>query len=315
MQLSQLDYINAMTYTREIKWRHQKYARDYARDHNNSLLLKIVKDGWKKIPTFLYENVNGDLETNKKLVLASMIAERYLIKRYTGKLKHVSIALVGLAGSGKTTYALRSSIGALMIAGYDYETARSIASKLIFFEPMSLIDFITELLKNKKWAPFIIIDDIGSQISKYWVLLGQHYWSHLFSVLDQLKDIVGVLITTARKFTSIPNRIREITDIIADFQELDIESYVVDRIEYYLLDDYTTSSKKKREKMLYLDAIPPTAKMPDDVWEAMMESRRAVGIKRLTDIKRLMEMSREKFEEKISKQVNMEGDEAIAGNG
>ncbi len=301
-----------MSYTRNVKYTHQKYARSYAKEHNNSLLLKIVKDAWKDIPTFLYENVNGDLETNKKLVLANMIAERYLIKKYTGKLKHISIALVGLAGSGKTTYAIRSAIGGLMIAGYDYETARKLASRLIFFEPMSLIDFITQLLEKKKWTPFIIVDDIGSQISKYWVLMGQHYWSHLFSVLDQLKDITGVLITTARRFSSIPNRIREITDLIADFQELDIESYVVDRIEYYLLEDYTASSKKKRDRMLYLDAIPPTAKMPDDVWEAMMESRREIGIKRLTEIKKLMEMSHEKLEERISKLNKQEEGREVA---
>jgi len=273
-----------MTEIRNKKEEHKRYAKRYI-DGGKEVLIRIIRENWNSVVTYLYEDVKDNPSINTKLLLSNIIAERLLIARNSGKLKHMAISVVGMAGSGKTTYVVRSGIGALMISGMKYEDALSMTEKLVFFEPYSLITFIKELLVRRKWVPFIIIDDIGSQISKYWVFLGQKYWSYLFSVLDQLKDIVGVLISTARSFDNIPNRIREISDIVADMVEVDLGGVIVDRIEFYKQRDYKKSGKEK--KMLFLDAIPPTAKMPDELWKRMMETRRKIGIARIEEIEKL----------------------------
>jgi len=255
--------------------------KDVVRAYRNRRVDKIVEYArrvWKYVITYRYEDypLNYGVST-KKLVLSSLIAERFAL-RLKHLWKHLTIAIIGLGGAGKTTYSVLSMYGAYKLLGYSDSSAYRMVATHCFFEPLGFVKTAKELVVTRRWSPSILVDDVGSQISKYWIFMGQMFWAYLFSVMDQLKDWTGVLILTARRFNSIPSRLREITDIVVEAKEIDYQGIILDIFFYYLYDDYV---RGRRDRILFIDVMPPTAKIPDELWNKMLEIRRSTGIRRL----------------------------------
>lgn len=218
-------------------------------------------------------------------LLSLLVAERRILAQERRLLKHLTVAIVGLKGSGKTTYSVVSSCGALMLSSLfkiSEKEAIDKLSELAFFEPENFVEFVRfRLLKNKEWVPVMILDDVGSQISKYWIHIGEKYWSFLFSVLDHLKDWCGVLVLTATSFSAIPARLRDIVDIVVEASEIDVNGYIMDLFVFYRRDKYLPGARKSP---IYIDVAPPTLKMPNKLWEKMINTRVELGQKRLDKV-------------------------------
>ena len=139
---------------------------------------------------------------------------------------------------------------------------------------------------------FLILDDVGAQISKYWMVTKERYWSKLFKVLDLLKDTCGVFIMTARSFEGIPARMREISDYLVYFMEVAVgeggevpvsiglwvpQMYAPKRISPRGLTSLFSSANM-------FDAIPPALKMPQELWNVMEEARRRIVLKMTSEL-------------------------------
>lgn len=282
---SLIDLDTVLEKIREIKVRNKEVVTAY-KSGNLHAMINYARRVWNYIVTYRYEDypLNYSIST-KKLVLASLIAERYAL-RIKRLWKHLTIAIIGLGGAGKTTYSILSMYGAYKLLGHDDELAYNTVSAYSFFEPLGFVKVAKYLVEKRKWSPAILVDDVGSQISKYWIFMGQMFWAYLFSVMDQLKDWTGVLILTARRFTSIPSRLREITDIIVEAREIDYQGVILDVFYYYLYEDYV---RNRRNRILFIDVMPPTARIPDDLWNKMLEIRRSTGLKRLGLVEEVLE--------------------------
>jgi len=292
-------YEEILRHARKIKdWgtRVAKISRS-----NPHVLIEYLREKWGFITTYLYEDLPIDYEKiSKKLVLANIIAERYVLRKYKNLWKHLTIAIVGLSGGHKTTYAVLSYYGALKLLGYSDEDAYSIISKYTFFDATSFVKTTKYIVDNKLWVPALIVDDVGVQINKYWIFLGETYWVYLFSVLDQLKDWTGCLILTAKNKNSIPSKMREIIDLIIDAKEIDIEGVVMSVLSYYLPNEYELS----RRRPVMIDIIPPIARIPDKLWSKMIEVRYTTSKRRLELIDKVVEKLPEIEENRISKIIS-----------
>jgi len=303
--LRQLYNVETDTLLRKIYTRRRYYeiiTDLFKTDEPRIYVLKLARDLFDEIPTYAYEDCNVNIEKFKNNLLANLIAERIVLVREKRRFKHVTISIVGMAGSGKTTYAIMSLIGALIMVGISPDEAVKIADSLTFFDARDFTTTIKEVIEEKRWIPAVIFDDVGAQISKYWITLGEKYWTYFFSLLDQVKEFIGTLILTARSFSSIPARMRELSDLVVDAEEILVGDRVVDLFRYYRLDDYS-SKRRKEENLLYIDVLAPCVRMPDGMWKRMLKARRELSKKRLEHFSEEMEVREEMLEEKLEKIV------------
>jgi len=289
----------------ELKMLHHRVAREYT--YNPQVLEALAYRKYGFLPKDDYAEVEIDESSYKKLLLAALIAERYMLALARERLKQLTISIIGEeGGSGKTTYAILSAYGAMRLAGFSREEAWSIVERNTFFYPLDLVDYAKQLVKDKLWTPFIILDDVGAHISKYWVLSGETHWLEFFRVLDQMKDWCGVLILTARSQGSMPKRLREISKIIVDASETLFPTHTVLSVfKFYFADEYGKLSRKRRP--YFVDVLPPTARMPDNLWAKMMEERRKTQLASLERFKERLERKR-KREKKKREVEELEGE-------
>ena len=286
---------------RNIKKLHRSYADKTKSAPAN--YVELCREIWGYVTSHRYEDVPINVDkSSQRLMLAAIIAERFMLRKIRNLWKHVTVSIVGLGGSGKTTYATISAYGAMRICGMDPKTSIDLVASLTFFSANDFVKAVKNIIEKRIWVPFIILDDVGAQISKYWIFLGQHFWAYLFSILDQLKDWCGTLIITARNFTSIPARLREITDLVIEAKEVDIQGVVLNVFKFYLYDDYT--SKRRREKnILAVDVMPPVVKMPQSLWERMIEIRRSTGLQRISVVEKMLELHPKIEELKVARLI------------
>jgi len=67
---------------------------------------------------------------------------------------------------------------------------------------------------------------------------------------------------------------------------------VLSVFKFYPTDEYGKLSRKR--KPLFIDVLPPTAKMPDRLWSKMMEERRKTQLVSLTKLKEKLERKRKR---------------------
>jgi len=280
----------------ELKMLHHRVAREYT--YNPLVLEALTYKKYGFVPKDDYAEIEIDESSYSKLLLAGLIAERYTLARDRGRLKQLTVSIIGEeGGAGKTTYAVLSAYGALRLLGFSSEEAWRIVERNTFFYPLDLVEYAKQLIEARLWTPFIILDDVGAHISKYWVYLGETHWLHFFRVLDQMKDWCGVLIMTARSQGSMPKRLREISKVVVDASEVLLPTHTVLSVfKFYPADEYGKLSRKRRPH--FIDILPPTAKMPDSLWNKMMEERRKSQITSLAKLKAELEERREKAERK-----------------
>jgi len=296
------------------KKNHALY-RDHFIKKPEETLISMLREKWGSVTTYMYETTPINYaRATQNLLLAKLITERYLLFKYRGRLKNLTVAIVGAGGSGKTTYSVLSAMGALRMLRADEEFIERAVLAFTFFEPTRMVRTIKDLVERRRWTPFIIVDDVGSQISKYWIFLGQHFWSQLFSVLDQVKDWTGTLIMTAKSMESIPARLRDLVDVVIEAREIMTASgIIIDVFEYYRAEEYGLKRTRttKLKYMIYLDVMSPVAKIPDNIWNQMMEMRRATGLRRIEltmkglELLPILELKRL---EKLAKKAEQGGD-------
>lgn len=271
----------------EKKEAHAILAELHNLKYRNNIPYLIHLAKWGDPSTAKYDVIyTPDHEGTTKTLLSLLITERALLAK-KGLLKHVTVAIIGLGGSGKTTYAVTSIIGSLRLLGID----QAAVSDLVFFEPTDFVSFVKDNLEKKRWVPAVLLDDVGAQISKYWIWLGQKWWVHLFSVLDHVKDWCGVLVITASSFKVIPSGLRDKLDLVVETSEVSYKGYVLNLFTWYRRDKYLES---RRRRPIFIDVSPPTLTMPKHIWGNMLERRRSLGVSRLGEI---LEKLKEKTQE------------------
>ena len=115
------------------------------------------------------------------------------------------------------------------------------------------------------------------------------------------------MIVTALSFDSIPKRIREIIDIVVEAKEINISTAVLDVFTFYLRNEYASSKKRP----IYIDVMPPTTRIPDYLWQKMLEIRRATGKRRISLVEKVVDALpklEEKRIEKIISKLQEKGD-------
>lgn len=268
-----------LTEINAAKEAHQVLCSLFTKGVSTSVPLLMHMAKWGE-PTRYSYNRSFDISSmnTSRTLLAMLIAERFLLAKHRGYLKHVTVSIVGISGSGKTTYSVASIAGAMLATGYSREEALETASQLTFFEPGRFVEYVKHLLDERIWVPAILLDDVGAQISKYWLWLGERWWAHLFSVLDHLKDWCGAFIMTASSFSTIPARLRDKIDLVVEASEVMYEGYIFNIMLWYRRDKYFGTT---RREPLFIDVFPPTVMMHSGMWQRMMEERRMVGLKRI----------------------------------
>jgi len=301
--MDQAHYERVMRHILDVKTATSALARYYARGKYVPVV-SYAREVWGFVPSYLLEDHPIDYDRGmKSTVLAALIAENYLIYLKHRKMKNILLSIVGTGGSGKTTYSILSCIGAYMLAGVEKNAAVQLVSSSVFFELEGFVSGIKNIIKSNVWVPCIIADDIGEWLPKYWKDVGMTGIIHFFNLLDQAKDWVGVIIFTARSFKgSVAKNIRDKSDLIVDASEELIDLHRLDIFQYYRNQDWgEKDTKAKRERMLYLDPVPATAKMPDEIWRTMMDARRKLAEKSLDYLEKLVEMLPAIEEEAIAK--------------
>jgi len=256
--------------------------------HKTPHIVDIYTKTWgAPPPTSLAEGEQPPPELFKRTVLSAMISYSYILKVCCNTYKHITVAIVGPAGHGKTTYAVMSAIGSILYIyddlyrrNIDYGKAVATAAEYTFFDAEKFTEHLKKLLERDTWTPFAVLDDIGSEISKYFHWMGEKRWAYLFSILDQVKERIGVLVLTAREHEAIPKRLREISDYVATVTQRMMPPHHYVEILWYSGRDYG----KKRAKPIYIETMPPHTKMPDQVWQAMLARRKEIGIKRIEKV-------------------------------
>lgn len=287
------EYDDLLVYINKMKEVHMFLAKVFYSGVRSDIPMLIYVNKWGEPVTTRYErSFSVDSPGVMKTLLAFMIAERYILAR-RGLLKHMTVAIVGLAGSGKTTYSVSSIVGALRLVGI--RDWIKYLPNLVFFDPTEFVEFVKGSLNERRWVPAVVVDDVGAQISKYWIWLGQRWWAHLFSVLDHLKDWCGVLIMTASSYKVIPSGLRDKIDLVVEATEATYKGNVINIFTWFRRDKYRDAGSRKP---IYMDVMPPTMMVPKDLWSNMMEKRRELGIVRLDEIERRLEEVAEKNEEK-----------------
>lgn len=269
-------------------------------------IVNYAREVWGSVPSYMLEDTWVDYDRGpKSTVLAALIAENYMVYLRHRKMKNYLISVVGVGGSGKTTYSVLSCIGAYMLAGVSRDKAVKLVSSSIFFNLEGFINGLKWILENNIWVPCIIADDIGEWLPKYWREIGLTGVVHFFSLLDQAKDWVGVIVFTARSFKgSVAKNIRDKSDYIVDASEEVLDMHRLDIFQWYRNQDWSEKdTKAKLRRMLYLDPVPATVKMPDEIWRTMMETRRLLARKSLDYLDNLIDILPRIEEEMIEKLV------------
>jgi len=91
-------------------------------------------------------------------------------------------------------------------------------------------------------------------------------------------------------------RLREISKVVMDASKtLLLTHTVLSVFRFYPTDEYGKLSRKRRP--LYIDVLPPTAKMPDNLWRKMMKDRHKTQLASLAKLKAKLERKHEKKKE------------------
>lgn len=270
----------------KVKPDHHELVNCYM-DKKVDCLISYYTKKWgspAKDSPFRYPIVEFNEAVNKPTLLSYLITERMIIKSM-GLYKNLTIGFFGSGGTGKTTYSILSGIQALVMMGYPLDKAIEMTASLTLFDAETTINFFENLIKERQWVPFIIIDDVGAQISKYWIFLRKLYWAQYFSVLDHVKDWCGVLILTAKHEKRAPAGMRDIIDLVVRSSETDVSGYD-GKIYTMTIMEFKTVEPSSIE---FLDIFPSGLKMPDKIWSKMMEIRSMMGEERIKKIKEELE--------------------------
>lgn len=260
---------------------HYFLSRVFNDFNYTSVICEMHKCKYGSAVSYSYDRTFDAFTIGAKTLLSLIIAERFILFKKS-LFKHATVTITGLSGSGKTTYSISSIAGALKILGFSDNEIESILSRVVFFESRNFVEFVNYCLENRVWVPVVLVDDVGSQISKYWVWLGEKWWAYLFSVLDHIKDWCGVLLLTATNLSGIPSRIREKVDLVVEASEVTYKGYVFNLFKWY------RNTGRSNREMIYIDVFPPTTFMPSSLWRKMMEGRRELGLKRLNKLQEVL---------------------------
>ncbi len=169
-----------------------------------------------------------------------------------GVLKNEILSLDGMGGVGKSSfvYWLTRFIGGLFIN-----------------DEKELVKTLKELIRERRWVPILVIDDIATMINKYWFMTKkERKWNYLFRVLEYAKDWTGLLIMTARTFEGNAKRFRELATLKGTMTVVVVsERYILGIITWY---------RPNSKTPYYVDFFWPGIQMPEDAWTTMIDERR-----------------------------------------
>jgi len=278
------EFERLMEFVDRVKQEAAYVAERVARGYNIQLIQR-AREVWGVVQTIRREPVPVREISLKRLLLSAWIAESWLLAGCRREFIHSAVAIIGQGGAGKTTYAILSVIGAALLMGWDWGYAKEFVKEVMVVTPDEILNKLRWIAEERRWLPVLLIDDIGAQISKYWAWLGETWWSNVFSLMDQLKEFIGVLVLTARSLESIPKRLREIVDWVVEakvtrFRENDVLLTV---LYWYSAEEYLTKGyrRRKRARVSFVDVFLPGARMPDDVWRRLVDIRIETARRRL----------------------------------
>ena len=251
--------------------------------------------------------VYSDEETIRAMsrtLLAAFIAELVYYRVRLGLYKHMVISIVGSGGTAKSTMAFLASVGGLMLAGYPRDEAIELVKRGFHRRLETLLDHFEELVETQGYAPVIILDDFSAFVPKYWLHMKMFHVANLFSLLDILKDYTSVTLVTGRAFDAIAKRLREISQYVIVMRQYTIRPglHLILAL-YHEIDPYTARPVKIP---VGFDVLPPTIRLPSDVWREMLGERREYAREL---IERLRAGLEEEVPEELLEEEEDEGDE------
>ena len=205
-------------------------------------------------------------------LLARYVAQIGWLAKERGLYENHVILIVGPGGSSKTTYAYWAITAALARLG--------LIERYPWPEWFILdAETLREKLREKNYYPALLLDDVGSFIPKYWVWLkGERKWVYLFSIIDQAKDFTGAIVMTARSTKSVAARFRDIAEYVVEARKIVVGRHV------FTVFKWTEAST---EDIVGVDVLPPTLRLPENVWTWMNEKRYELRLKRIEEMEQV----------------------------
>ena len=185
-----------------------------------------------------------------------------------GVLKNEVFALEGPGGSGKSTiaYWLVKWLGGIMITPTD--------------DPVRVL---RNILESRLWFPIIVLDDVASVISKYWIFTREERrrWIAFFRALEYIRDVTGVLLLTARSFSGIARKLREMSTLVGTMKRIVVANrYIIDIIEW------RKSDMPRVARPEYIDIVWPGIRIPSEEFAEQLERRRMMALRVLEEVDR-----------------------------
>jgi len=288
--------------------RAAKRAKEYsllargkvARKQDGPSLLQLAeltyKEMWRTKPPTLAEQLSGAVQPPwpsplgsgwSQTVLCSF-AKLALALSVTGQYRSWILVIEGARGIGKTTYAFNALWQALIDSGLPPEAAKETVAEHFFWDVDEFAKTVLELDRRGVRVPFLVGDDIGQRISKWWVLKGAEArkgYVRVAEALDTIKDVCSLLVVTTPVYEKIASFFREVSDLIAPLEPVYLGggSRAVAALWYEVVKSVTgrRGTVRKTAEPVYYEVLPAHARMPDDFWQRMMEVRKKGRAERL----------------------------------
>lgn len=219
-----------------------EYAHEFLEGHIQNVYLSAPPPPERIIRKIIVESYPA---------IMACIHARYFCEH--GYEHNFAMMIVGPGGVGKTTYVtyLAAYLGGVLITSED-----------------EILFGLMDMVRNRKWTPLLILDDINAIISKYWNLSKEERaWMDFFKMLDYAKDLSTILLTTARSEEGPPKKLRELTNYTGLVRILPVGTNLIYFVEWY-------PGTKTNTVPIAIDIWWPGLKLPQKLWQRIKEVRR-----------------------------------------
>lgn len=229
--------------------------------YSKILIPQTRKEGWD-----ILSKISDDFRYNPLVWMISEAVKNTQSDRYT----HDEVIVYGPPGAGKTSYVIQSML-------YVFEDVNEVRKRVVF----DIDDFknLLENIKNGQRYDVVLFDDPSAiGLSSTWNMRSaaeKRKMLDLFDAFTYVKDFISLLIFTVPRLVGVAKFFRDIADWRVQVKK---EGKIIfTRRE--VASTRTGTLKEVDNPVMFFFIKNP--RMPDEIWQIMMEKRRKVTAERL----------------------------------